>query len=322
MKINNKDIIQSYILTTAKYDYTVYEKRILYRLVEIFQSITKGQKLNRNIYITKDIFDISTVTIPVNHFLNGEQDKNHIRVKAAIENLENKKFIYEDDKTWEIIRIISEPKITKYNESVTFRINPKIVEAFANFSKGFRRIELETAMKFESVYAMRFYELLNEQKKPINYTIEDLKIMFQIEKKYKLTADFIKKVIDTAKKELTEKAPYTFDYQAIKTGRKITSIRFYPISQPNKRDKSIEERKLKKQVSPNWELDRITIQYLKENYLFTIEEIKNNIEILKEAQEKKEFDLLYFLSENKVKAKDKGNPKGWIINAIKNQIKK
>ena len=34
MKINNKELIQSYILTTAKYDYSVYEKRILYRIVE------------------------------------------------------------------------------------------------------------------------------------------------------------------------------------------------------------------------------------------------------------------------------------------------
>ena len=32
MKINNKEVLQSYILTTAKYDYSVYEKRILYKI--------------------------------------------------------------------------------------------------------------------------------------------------------------------------------------------------------------------------------------------------------------------------------------------------
>ena len=31
--VRNKDQIQSYIMTTAKYDFNVYEKRILYRLV-------------------------------------------------------------------------------------------------------------------------------------------------------------------------------------------------------------------------------------------------------------------------------------------------
>lgn len=44
MKVNNKDLIQSYIITSAKYDYSVYEKRILYRLIELFQSLTKGCK--------------------------------------------------------------------------------------------------------------------------------------------------------------------------------------------------------------------------------------------------------------------------------------
>lgn len=34
MNINNKDIIQSYIMTTAKYDFSADEKRILLRLVE------------------------------------------------------------------------------------------------------------------------------------------------------------------------------------------------------------------------------------------------------------------------------------------------
>jgi len=36
-----------------------------------------------------------------------------------------------------------------------------------NFAKGYRKYELQTAMEFESVYAMRFYELLSGQKTPL-----------------------------------------------------------------------------------------------------------------------------------------------------------
>ena len=46
MKINNKEVLQSYILTTAKYDYSVYEKRILYRIIEQLQSLIEGKELN------------------------------------------------------------------------------------------------------------------------------------------------------------------------------------------------------------------------------------------------------------------------------------
>lgn len=52
----NKNLIQSYILTTAKYDYTAYEKRILYRIIEMRQELTSGQKLNQKYSIQTNIF--------------------------------------------------------------------------------------------------------------------------------------------------------------------------------------------------------------------------------------------------------------------------
>jgi len=320
MKVTNKDLIQSYIVTSAKYDFSVYEKRILYRLIETFQYLTKGEKLNEKIKITKDLFDVSVVTMPISMFLNGEEDKNHTRIKKAIESLENKKFIYEDNKTWEIIRILSEPKIDKYKEFATFRINPKIVSAFLDFSKGFSKYELVTAMKFESIYAMRFYELLSGQKSAITYSIDNLKIMFQIENKYKLTADFFRYVILPAKKELDKSAPYSFEYVPIKQGRKIVSIKFYPVYQPSNRDGSIEAKKLQKSTSLRFDLDKITIDYLKQNYIFSEDEIKNNRDLFIHAQNYENFDLLLFLSEQRVNASTKKNPKGWIINSIKKQL--
>lgn len=321
MKINNKDLIQSYIVTSAKYDFTVYEKRILYRLIEQFQHLTKGEKLNEKIYITKDLFDVSIVTMPISVFLNGEEDKNHSRIKVALSSLAKKFFEYEDDRTWELISVISEPKIDKYEENTTFRINPKIVSAFLDFSKGFSKFELITAMEFESHYSMRFYELLSGQKQPIIYTVDNLKIMFKIEDKYKdRPNNFIQKVIMPAKKELDEKSPYSFEYTLIKKGRSITAIKFFPVYQPQNRDNRIEAKKLQKSTSLRFDLEKITINYLKENYIFSEEEIKNNRELFVTAQNSSKFDLLYFLSEQRRNASTKKNPKGWLINAIKKQL--
>ena len=53
MKINNKEILQSYILTTAKYDYSVYEKRILYKIVEQLQYLIEGKMLDKDILFSK-----------------------------------------------------------------------------------------------------------------------------------------------------------------------------------------------------------------------------------------------------------------------------
>ena len=42
---DNKDVIQSYVFTMAKYDFSVYEKRIIYRLVELAQCELQGGKM-------------------------------------------------------------------------------------------------------------------------------------------------------------------------------------------------------------------------------------------------------------------------------------
>lgn len=157
MKINNKDIIQSYIVTTAKYDFNVYEKRIIYRLVEAFQSLVKGQKLEGILKVEKDLFGDYLITMPTAGFLANENDNNYSEVKKALIALESKSFEYEDEREWELIRIIQNPKILKYANDVTFRINPKVFDALLNFSKGYKKYELATAMSFQSVYSMRFY---------------------------------------------------------------------------------------------------------------------------------------------------------------------
>lgn len=46
----NKNILQSYIFTAAKYDFTAYEKRIMYRLVECAQKEIEGIKIKDNMH--------------------------------------------------------------------------------------------------------------------------------------------------------------------------------------------------------------------------------------------------------------------------------
>lgn len=317
-KVNNKDVLQSYILTTAKYEFSVYEKRILYRIVELLQEHTEGRKLNDKYKVTSDLFGDTEISIPISAFLKDEEDKNHYQVKKALSDLESKKIIYEDDKIWQILRVIQAPKLNKYDSFVEFRLDGKMYDAFLDFSKGYRKYELVTAMQFDSVYAMRFYELLSGQKRPLTYTIDALKAMFSISEKYERVNDLRKKVLDVAKKELDKCSPYTFDYEFIKTGRAFTSITFYPKYQPKYRDINLEQKSLQKQVSLSWDLPKNIVDYLKHNFEFTTDGIKNNIDLFKDAHT--QLDLIQFLAGIKGKVRDSGNPQGYVIGAIRKQI--
>ncbi len=320
MKVNNKLMIQSYLVTAARYDFSVYEKRIIYRLVEICQCALEGQQLNAGYRVNNLLYEgMKEIEMPISAFLKDEKDENYTLAKKALFDLNEKIMEYEDDEIWKPMRIIEVPKLIKKG-SVKFILHKEIYDSLLNFSKGFRRIELRTAMEFESVYSMRFYELLSGKTEPITYRVEDLKIMFKLEDKYKLTADFVRRVVEPAQKEMAEKAPFSFTFTPVKHGKKVVSITFYPYMIPDNMDQDLERKRLEKELSLRWSLDKIYVDYLKQNYLFENDEIRNNLEVFKKAVGS--MDLMNFLARKRRDAAQKKSPKGWIIGAIKRELKK
>lgn len=321
MIIKEKELIQSYILTTAKYDYKVFEKRIFYRIIEQFQYLIEGKELNKKYSLVRNNDDSYKIKIPYNSLLKSTDDKNHQQFKNALKSLESKSFEYEDDDLWELIRLIEKPKAYKRNEYVEFDINPRVVEVLMNFAKGFRKLRLDIALSFETTYAMRFYELISEQKKPINYSIENLKKMFLIEDKYRDTNNFIKRVVDSAKKELDEKSPYTFHYDKIKTGKKITSLRFVPIYQSQFDSELIQKKNLNKKLSNRWFIPKNIEDYLKYNFDFNDKELSNNLNLFEVLYNNlSEEILLDFLVELREPSAYADNRKGFVIGALKKKV--
>jgi len=317
-KVENQDIIQSYLITTAKYNFNVYEKRIFYMIIRACQFALEGKKLDKGFVLDKTIFNDLVLTMPTSCFLMGERDNNHSRIKTALRNMRNKVVEYETGKEWAIIGIIEKPRFDRAGW-VRFEIQPEIWTSILNFSKGHRNYELLTAMKFDSEYSMRMYELISGQKSPLTYKIDQLRSMFCLENKYKNTADLILNVFEKAKTELDKRAPYSFDYVPLKTGKKITSIRFKPYYIAKNRDMDLEGLELAKQVNLSWYFDPAIRDYLLNNLFFTSDEIKRNIDLFRLAHENIP-DLLILLSQMNEKKREKTNYKGWIINTLKGKL--
>jgi len=261
-------------------------------------------------------------TIPLKLLLKDEEDKNYTQITKAFKSLREKSIIYEDDSIITGFGVIQSFDIAKRGSFVSWVSHPRVVDATMNFAKGYRKYELKVAMEFESVYSMRFYELLSGQKTPLTYTIDNLKEMFGISdsKSYNKISNFKNRILDTAKRELDKCSPYTFDYKMNKTGRSFTSVTLFPKFQPQFRDSDLEKKELQKQVSPGWELPKNVLDYLKINFEITTLGIKQNIELLKLANEK--IDLIQFMSQVKPRANRAKNPIGYLINALKKEITK
>ena len=62
----SREIVQSYIATTAMYDFNVYEKRVLYNLVKLAQSQIEGVRLADNLYkIEHGLEDFVKIELPL-----------------------------------------------------------------------------------------------------------------------------------------------------------------------------------------------------------------------------------------------------------------
>lgn len=209
----NKAVFQSYIWTCAKYDFSPYEKRIIYRLIEFAQRWLEGIKIKDHMHKIEPSDCGVNITMPVASILRDEDDHNYAKAKAAFTSLSKKGAEYEDDKIWFYTAIIEHPKIEKGTGIATFHVYDPIWRAALDFTKGFKKYELITAMKFKSVYAMRFYELMSGQTKPLFVSLEGsdgLRERFCLQGKYERVNDFKRYVIDAAKKELDESSPYSF----------------------------------------------------------------------------------------------------------------
>ena len=312
----NELAIQSYIFTTAKYDFNAYEKRIMYRLVEFAQDEIKGIMIRDNMHkITPTLFG-REITMPVADILRNEKDQNYTIAKKAFRSLAQKGVEYEDEKTWQYTSIISSPKIDKIKGYVIFTVLDDIWRCLLDFTKGYRKYELVTAMQFKSVYSMRMYELMSGQKKPLEFTFEDLKQCFKVKDKYSKASDFKRWVLDISKKELDKSSPYSFNYIEAKEGRKVVGFKFFPTFNPDNKDAELYATELRSKVSASAQISRKAYDYFRYSFELKAAEISKNKNTIIEG-EKKIPDFIGFLSSLVGPSRTANNRIGYVINAIK-----
>lgn len=316
----NELAIQSYIFTTAKYDFSAYEKRIMYRLVELAQDEVKGIMIRDNMHKIEPILFGREITMPVADILRDQKDQNYTIAKKAFKSLAQKGVEYEDEKIWQYTSIISSPKINKVKGSVVFQVADDIWRCMLDFTRGYRKYELITAMSFKSVYSMRMYELMSGQQRPLVFTFEDLKFRFGVKDKYKLVGHFKARVLDIAKKELDESSPYSFNYIEVKEGRKVVGFKFFPTFNPDNKDETLYEAEMRSKVSASAQISREAYDYFRYSFEFKVDEISKNKKTIIEG-EKLIPDFIGFLSSLVGPSRTAKNRIGYVINAIKKKTR-
>ena len=101
-----------------------------------------------------------------------------------------------------------------------------ILPFLSNLSTEFTKYLASDLIGVTSTHAIRLYELLMQYRSlgKREIEIDKLRWMFELQNKYPVWADFKKRVLDQAVKEINEFSPLDVTYDTKRTGRKITSI--------------------------------------------------------------------------------------------------
>lgn len=308
------EIIQSFIYSVARVRLSLYEQRILIKVIEHAQVILKGKLVKNCLFRMEHDLENVKIEIPVRYILS-DGSKHYDAVKDAARSLQGRTFEYYDSeaKAWYTSPIIYNVAYVQGSGLISFYVSKMLFDVALDFSKGFCKYDLETAINLPSPYACRMYALTNSQTRPINYTISDLKRMFGVEKKYTQTRDFILKVIEPAKKALDAAECNSFTYSRVKDGNKVIALCIAPL-----RRKTQDEKELASKVSVNRlitnEIAIVLISYMG----FTTKELAAHKVLLhKFCQMPYAQDQIYNI-ERRYRKKKKS--KGYVIAAIRDEV--
>ena len=213
-------VVQHNKLIQGNYKTTLQEKRLILWLMSQIQATDKDFKR-----YTLKISDFAKMLgIEANHNLYAELQK-------ITKNLLSKVISLELPRDKQLIQAsFFSSAIYKYGTgTVEFSFDPALKPYLLELNKHFTSISLSAVIRFSSFYSIRIYELL-KQYAPIGARVIDVRVLRSYlgisDSEYKLYASFKNRILKIAQREMNTKSDLFFDYQEIKVGRKVQSIRF------------------------------------------------------------------------------------------------
>lgn len=212
--------IQPNPITTARYQFNVYEKRVMYHLIAQLQREMRGE-----IEIPRSIFDDRYFDIP--YRLVDSELKNYKKVKDSLEAMRLKSFqIIRKENSWSGFGFINWYDLR--DGIIRISLPPPIAPALLDISEGFTAYSAMVAATLQSIYSMRFYEWCCQFKDTGKwYTTPDeirARLGLTEHSSYQNYANLRKHVIDVAMKELRDLykqglSDVCFDVKETRTGR-------------------------------------------------------------------------------------------------------
>ncbi|WP_298063996.1 replication initiation protein RepM [uncultured Acinetobacter sp.] len=215
--MDKNQIVKSNQVIEASYQLSAVEQRIVLAAIS---RIPKSQPITDD-----ELYPVSVNELQ----LLGVHEKTAYRdLKEGINKLYERSInLSIDDKSIKM-RWVQEIQFLDSQSVIGIRFSKPILPFISNLSREFTKYALSDIAGINSGYGIRIYELLVQYRQigKREISVENLRSMLELGKKYPLFADFKKRVVDTAVDQINECSPLSVTYEQKKTGRKVTHILF------------------------------------------------------------------------------------------------
>ncbi|TCB63454.1 RepB family plasmid replication initiator protein [Acinetobacter sp. ANC 4216] len=215
--MDKNQVVKSNQVIEASYQLSAVEQRIVLAAIS---------RIPKNQPITDD--ELYPVSVNELQLLGVHEKTAYRDLKEGINRLYERSInLSVDDKSIKM-RWVQEVQFLDSQSVIGIRFSKPILPFISNLSREFTKYALSDIAGINSGYGIRIYELLVQYRQmgKREISVDNLRTMLELGKKYPLFADFKKRVIDTAVDQINEYSPLRVTYEQKKTGRKVTHITF------------------------------------------------------------------------------------------------
>lgn len=327
------NVIQSYLTTIMKGDFSLYETRIFVKIVEHANTLLNGQKISSLLGKAVSVDGITAnISIPIREILtDGTNDYGKV-YKAAC-SLSNKTIEYYDRKKgkWEkntttdgkggiryYTHLIDNIRYPEGDGMLKCTCATWLLQYILDFVNGnFSMYDLATALSLPTAYSVRMYWLTCSMRDPITYSLQMLREMLGVGDKYPQPKDFIRRVIAPPAKVLQDRGLNGYAFKPIHKRKnsktsKITGVLIIPVKR-----QQLTETQLTAKLPPHSWVPTDMRQYLSSKEQFTEADFaKLKSDLFEFSHNKNWRDIIVKICHNAAK---KRAGKGYIINAIRSE---
>ena len=226
----NYIVTKSNELVCSYYTLSLHEHKIILALISMIQP--NDDELKEYKFMVKDFLKLLDIKDKTKYKLIPKLAKGLMQKVFTIKNLTTKKDLH--------IAWLSSAEYDNNTGTIALKFDSKLKPYLLMLKSYYTTYKLSNILQLKSKYSIRVFEILKryENKKNavsnVTLKLDELKNMLGANAKtYNVYNDFKKKCILPAQKELKQYTDIYFDFEEIKTSRKVDSIKFNILKNKN-----------------------------------------------------------------------------------------